>query len=479
MLRNKTRGHGATPTELYGKLCPPLEESIRTFVDNFRLFKRPWVYLYRNLSGRYRVTKFTQPGTEFDTLKTGAVNINLQDGIYIYFDQPARVELMYSSVDALDFLFPNGAFDSKKFELISYITDNRNDVDASPYLSPATPLPQSETQGIGSLDVQGECFGNLPLVQQGYIYRKALEVELFDALMNDRHPMITLVGKGGIGKTWLTLTVLHQVANDDRFAAILWFSARDIDLIPQGPKLVTPHVFTVNDIATEFVRLIQPSEAQEKGFNAAKYLGQVMTKSSIGPILFVFDNFETVRGPSELYSWIDTYIRLPNKVLITSRIREFKGDYPIEVLGMNEEESEELINATARTLGIGNLLTEDYKHELYQEASGHPYVMKVLLGEVAKAGKLSKIERIIATIDDILDALFERTYSGLSPVAKRVVLTLCSWRSTMPLLALEAVLLRPTNERMEVANAAEVKRTPSSRQKRAIMKIGYYTYEPK
>ena len=323
MLRNKTRGHGATPTELYGKLCPPLEESIRTFVDNFRLFKRPWVYLYRNLSGRYRVTKFTQPGTEFDTLKTGAVNINLQDGIYIYFDQPARVELMYSSVDALDFLFPNGAFDSKKFELISYITDNRNDVDASPYLSPATPLPQSETQGIGSLDVQGECFGNLPLVQQGYIYRKALEVELFDALMNDRHPMITLVGKGGIGKTWLTLTVLHQVANDDRFAAILWFSARDIDLIPQGPKLVTPHVFTVNDIATEFVRLIQPSEAQEKGFNAAKYLGQVMTKSSIGPILFVFDNFETVRGPSELYSWIDTYIRLPNKVLITSRIREF------------------------------------------------------------------------------------------------------------------------------------------------------------
>jgi hypothetical protein len=454
-LRNKTRGHGAPPSELYCKLSPLLEKSIRTFADGFRLFKRPWAYLYRNLSGKYRVTKLTQPGTEFDTLKTRSAIVNLQDGIYVYFDQQAQVELMYSGVDALDFLFPNGAFNDKKFELISYITNSTREADASSYLSPATPLPESETQGIGSLEVQGKCFGNLPPVQHGYIHRSGLEIELSNALMNDRHPIITLVGRGGIGKTWLTLTVLHQVASDDRFAAILWFSARDIDLMPQGPKLVTPHVLTANDIASEFVRLVNPEDSREKGFNASKYLGQTMTNSSVGPVLFVFDNFETARVPFELYSWIDTYIRLPNKVLITSRIREFKGDYPIEVLGMNEVESEDLINSTAELLGIKQLLTEDYRRELYQESSGHPYVMKVLLGEVAKIGRLAKVERIVATIDNILDALFERTYSGLSPVAKRVFLTLCSWRSTVPLLALEAVLLRPANERMDVANAAE------------------------
>jgi tetratricopeptide (TPR) repeat protein len=282
-----------------------------------------------------------------------------------------------------------------------------------------------------------------------------LETELLDGLTNDRHPIITLVGSGGIGKTWLTLAVLHQVASEGRYTAILWFSARDIDLLPQGPKLVTPHVLTARDIGAEFVRLVQPAEAQQKGFDAVRYLAEKMTKSDFGPILFVFDNFETVRAPSDLYSWIDTYIRLPNKVLITSRIREFKGDYPIEVLGMSEDESDELIVSTAKALGIDHLLTEDYKRELYQEASGHPYVMKVLLGEVAKAGGLSKVERIVATMEGILDALFERTFSGLSPVAKRVFLTLCAWRSTVPLLALEAVLLRPSNERMDVANAAE------------------------
>jgi tetratricopeptide (TPR) repeat protein len=457
-LRNQTRGHGALLSETCGSLCEPLEQSIHIFTENFRLFQRPWAYLYRNLSGKYRVTKLTQPSSEFDVLKTSqSVNIGLQDGVYVYYDKPHKADLIYSGVDAQDFFFPNGNFNGKTYELISYITNNKYDADASQYLAPATALPPSETQGIGILDAQGngKSYGNLPPIQNGYIRRTALETDLFGALINDRHPIITLLGRGGIGKTWLTLTVLHRVASEGIYTAILWFSSRDIDLLPSGPKLVTPHVLTANDIAKEFVRLIDPPEAQQKGFDSIKYLAEKMTRSDFGPILFVFDNFETVRAPSELYAWIDTYIRLPNKVLITSRIREFKGDYPIEVFGMNEEESDELIKSTANALGIDHMLTEDYKHELYEEASGHPYVMKVLLGEVAKAGKLSKVERIVATMEDILEALFERTYSGLSPVAKRVFLTLCVWRSAVPLLALEAVLLRPSNERMDVANAAE------------------------
>jgi len=42
------------------------------------------------------------------------------------------------------------------------------------------------------------------------------------------------------------------------------------------------------------------------------------------PLLFVFDNFETVSNPVQTYNWIDTYIRTQNKVLITSRFREFR-----------------------------------------------------------------------------------------------------------------------------------------------------------
>ena len=185
------------------------------------------------------------------------------------------------------------------------------------------------------------------------------------------------------------------------------------------------------------------------------YFAQALSKSQFGPTLYVFDNFETLRNPSELYMWIDTYIRSPNKVLITARHREFKGDYPIEVLGMTEAEANELIDQHSTRLGIRQIVEDDYREELYRESGGHPYVIKVLLGEVAKAHRCVNIERIVAGRDDVLTALFERTFAVLSPAAQRVFLTLCNWRSTIPQLALEAVMLRPGIEKLDVEGAID------------------------
>jgi hypothetical protein len=126
---------------------------------------------------------------------------------------------------------------------------------------------------------------------------------------------------------------------------------------------------------------------------------------------------------------------------------------------MSESEFDQLCQETAITLGIQTLLTTEYRRDLYRESDGHPYVVKILLGEVAKAGRPQKIERIVAGREEILDALFERTFVGLSPAAKHVFLTLSGWRSTVPELAIEAVMLRPSNERLDVEAAlSELKR---------------------
>jgi hypothetical protein len=295
----------------------------------------------------------------------------------------------------------------------------------------------------------------------GYVNRPELQAALLNRLSDDRHSIVTLHGSGGIGKTSLALAVLHHVATTKRFAAMVWFSARDIDLLSAGPKPVKPRVLTQSEVAEEFVELMQPEEAANPGFQPVKYLPDALTSSPVrDPILFVFDNFETVRNPAELFVWIDTYIRPPNKVLITTRFRDFKGDFPVEVFGMSEGECEQLCSETAQALGIRKLLTPEYRRELYRESAGHPYVIKILLGEVAKAGRAQKIERIIASRDDILDALFERTFAGLSPAAKQVFLTLSNWRSTIPELAIEAVMLRPSNEKLDIETALdELKRS--------------------
>ena len=80
-------------------------------------------------------------------------------------------------------------------------------------------------------------------------------------------------------------------------------------------------------------------------------------------------------------------------------------------------------------------------------------MIKILLGQVARERRVEKPERIVANADHLLTALFERTFENLSPAGQRVFLLLCSWRVIVPAIAVEAVSLRPGNERFDVAGA--------------------------
>lgn len=456
-LRNKTRGHGAPKGGKCTQICEDLELSIKLIVDNFSMFDFPWAYLHRNFSGKYRVSRISSNVGSFDFLKRSATSVmpQLDDGVYIYFSDIRFVELISSDPDLFDFHFPNGQFSEKKFEFFSYITDTKIEGDSLNYLDPVIDLPESETNGSETLLPEGNTFSNLPPIQDGYIPRNELEESLKKALLSDNHPIVTLRGTGGIGKTWLALKVVHAIADMNQYNAIFWFSARDIDLLTEGPKKVKPRILDEHDVAEVFVDLMNPSERNDRDFKPIEYLAKNLKKSSLGPVLYIFDNFETVKNPGEFYFWLDTYLRLPNKVLITTKVREFKADYDVLVSGMNDDEAENLINQTSEKYLISRILTRDYKRQLIDESEGHPYVIKILLGEVAKAGKLVNIERLVANRDEILKALFERTFNNLSPAAKRVFLTLCSWHTLIPQIALEAVLLRPENERVDVIDAID------------------------
>lgn len=461
-LRNSTRGHGATLPFSCSMACKPLEESINLICDNFYLFKREWVYLYQNLSGKYRVTNLNLTTKGFDRLKSDLTpDHKYTNGIYVNFDERTNIELIFSTPEADDFYFPNGNFRLNSYELISYITDTRVEGESKKYLTPANDLPASETEGLGDLSVIGNCFTNSPQLYTNYIERFELESELLKILKEtDRYPVITLKGIGGIGKTSLALSVIHKITNECRFDIILWFSSRDIDLTVEGAKVVKNKILNEEDIAIEFDSLL--GLKNQKKVEKIESLAREMTKSSYGPILFVFDNFETVKNPVELFNWIDTYIRNPNKVLITSRIsKSFKADYPMEISGMSSDECKELIAKTSHEFGIYNLLDAATTEKIIIESGGHPYVMRIFLGDISKTQKVSEIKRVVANKDEILTALFRRTYNWLTPAAKRVFLTLCSWRSIIPQIAIEAVLLREENERINVDDAIEELRKSS------------------
>ena len=449
-LRNKTRGHGAPTGSQCRGACEALSASLDLLVQGFDGFKRPWAYLHRNLSGKYRVVMLGGDDTPFEFLK-GDKTVRLQDGIYVAYDGLVRIPLIETDVDLADFYLANGDFRGTQCEGLSYNSGDTRRIDASSYLTPVERLPASETAGTGVLMPTANCFSNIPPLPARYVPRPGPESELEKQLTLESHPIISLTGPGGIGKTSLALQVLHRMSRmaTPRYAAVVWFSARDIDLQMEGPKRVQPDVLALPEICTEFVRLLAPADADTSKFDKRQYLGDGLSKGTIGPTLFVFDNFETVANPLDVFIFLDTFVRAPNKVLITTRSREFNGDYSLEVAGMTHDEADELVDTVAGPLGIKDLLTQNYRAELYQETDGHPYLIKINLGEVATLRSLVKPARILATQDEILIALFERTFASLSPAAQRIFLMLCNWRSVVPEFAVVIAVLRKENEKID------------------------------
>lgn len=286
LLRNKTRGHGATLAFECSRAVPLLERSIQIIVENLSIFKWEWAYLHRNLSGKYRITNMSEVSESFSYLKQTKTE-TLLPGVYAYQGSPIRIDLLESDPDITDFFVPNGQFRGTDYEVISYITNQKKRIEGDQWLTPAIPLPNSETHGTLSLDPQGNSLSNVPSPSEDYIGRPKLEQDLENALIHDRHEIVTLAGSGGIGKTSLTLSVIKKLQNLDtpRFELIVWFSARDIDLLPSGPKSVRPHGVSLDDFAKEYVDLVAPPEKNEKGFKPEQFLASALSGTPIGSTL--------------------------------------------------------------------------------------------------------------------------------------------------------------------------------------------------
>ena len=234
----------------------------------------------------------------------------------------------------------------------------------------------------------------------------------------------------------------------------LWISARDIDLLDDGPRPVTPDVTTIDDIASSAMgimkdSLLPPPDDGSDLDNFERWLCRQGWADGAAPTLFVFDNFETMQRPIDTFNWIDTHIRSPNKALITTRMsKDFRGAFAIDVPGMSDDEAHELIGRHAKFLGIDRLLSEQDRAKIVRDANGHPYVIKILLGE-AKRRQRSRVgaKVMMGESEDLLAALFDRTYNELSGLSQRMFLLLCSWRVDVPEVAVQTVVWHDTERR--------------------------------
>ena len=439
-VRNRTRGHGAKTVSFYEKVAAAAEAATDALATAIKLPASWFSFLSVGGPGEAVFLRLLGPlpseHVAFPCL--GAPGTN---SLFLVHDaarpMPCSKLVQYDSA-AQAFYFANGAWReaSLKGQFIDYATGNTLAVHLPEFGGPRPTLPPSHTAGT-ELRIGLSAFHNLPDPAPLYVERKKLESLLSTLLKDKVHRVLTLKGPGGIGKTSLALQVLADFvsANENPFGEVVWFSARDVDLLVEGPVARRRDIGTLEGMAKLYAQLFQGGA--ETALSA--FVDCIAGKG--GATLLVLDNFETVDDPEGIHRFLDANVILPCKVLITSRHASFKGDFPVDVSGMEDAEARELLIAEARASHCEPQLTEKKILRIIEATDRSPYAMKLAIGQLAGAGY--DIETVLSRAlrrDEVLDALFDRSFASLSDSGKFLYLFLGQIGRATPVVILHGLM---------------------------------------
>ncbi|MCD2183662.1 tetratricopeptide repeat protein [Rhizobium sp. GN54] len=191
----------------------------------------------------------------------------------------------------------------------------------------------------------GLIFHNLPLPDYddtGFVPRPQLEQELKKKILS-RHPVVTVLGDGGNGKTALTLQALYSLINSGEhdFDAVVWVSAKSSKLTVGEIQRIEHAITTSMGLFEEVVGVFENTTA-----DAISRVRQLLENNKI---LLAIDNLETV---------LDDTIRdfvsdIPgqSKVVLTSRI-PVGGDLTVNVTPLSDNEGEIYLRALIKSYSI-------------------------------------------------------------------------------------------------------------------------------
>jgi LuxR family glucitol operon transcriptional activator len=262
-----------------------------------------------------------------------------------------------------------------------------------------------------------EAYNNLPVPDYedtGFFPRQKLEAELRKKILG-RHPVITVLGDGGDGKTAVTLQTLYGLlsANDHGFDAIIWVSAKSSKLT--GAEIARIETEITSSIAAfgEIVHLFEGEVADP--------LARLTRLMSENKILLVIDNLETI---------IDDNIRkfaedIPgqSKLILTSRI-PLGHDLSVNVQPFNEREAINFLRVLIKTYEIEYLRSEPDERLKFYSGRLHnkPLLLKWFALGVSSGLSPSSIVSnpevaLRFCLENVFEALSIRTKRHLSAMA--------------------------------------------------------------
>lgn len=235
-----------------------------------------------------------------------------------------------------------------------------------------------------------------------------------------------IVGGGGLGKTTLAIRAAEST-NEKEFEKIVFISAKEKRLLPDGIKDNSKNSLTTYlHILSEIDRQIDEFGGKTWSSRAQR-IEEVLGKLSKQSVLLVIDNLEALSegDREEIFYFLN---RLPRscKAIVTSRLAHRVEATIIELEGLSDNDSEELLDEVGiiNPLLLKASLVE--RKKLIQKCSGNPLIMKWVLGQLGTEGCYSiesAIEKLVINNDiyNPIEYIFEKMYEDLSSNHKQVL----------------------------------------------------------
>lgn len=295
------------------------------------------------------------------------------------------------------------------------------------------------------------------------------------------HPVVTIVGEGGVGKTALAIQCLYDILDADPqpFDAIVFLSLRTKTLTPSG-------VAEIRDSITETIGLMQTAIARVGALPPQDDTFEVLNNELLEymrefRILLVIDNYETLSSNS-IRPLLSSVPR-GSKVLITSRIGLGELELRYKLDPLDSKTAVHLARKFARSLNLEMLAAapqaklEKYTNSLYR----NPLLIKWFVQSTANGADPDKVAaKRGPAFESALRFCFENMFSRLSPEEREILNFLAAAHRALTFTELMFLLhevYRMEQSQLEIAltvlhNSSMLKRMPlDSRRVDAVAQI--------
>lgn len=310
---------------------------------------------------------------------------------------------------------------------------------------------------------------NLPLPEfddTGFLGRSVDRRELNKVLVS-AHPVVSVVGAGGVGKTALAVRCLYDIvdASDCPFDALAWVSLKTQVLTATG-------AVEVRDAVREVLGAVQSAAGQlgspdSTGTTIESCFAEILAYMKHFKVLLAIDNLETV-GWGELRPFLAA-IPPGSKVLITSRVGlgEFEHRYALE--GLDDKTAVDLARRFAKAVNC-TLVAQQPEQELVRACRllyRNPLLLKWYISAVNAGAQPSRLlDKAGAQFQDALRFCFSSLFDRLEPAEKLIVHVLASAQRPLSIVELAYAMRDQSDDKVQWAlntlhNGSILRRSPS------------------